>query len=507
MRVALNAATSHYFKPIYDNEIAKEETMELVVPDVCADIGKILDIRGQLLLSSQKAKADEIVVCAAIEISIMYAADGSGKVQHLSAKMPLDMMIAVPGADENSKIVTKCSLCNLDARTLNPRKLLIRANVSAHICCLAADKLVFWDNLCEDEKAPVYILQKEIEHTPIVCINEKSFVVSDEYRLSESGNMSVKMLSAETEICVSDVKAVGNKLVIKAEANTTAVFLNENDDSLFDSRFSTQFSQIMELDTYGEDIMNSVCIRLKDAEFTIVSGRENDFMCSAQYHMTAQAVSREIKCSAYIADAYSNEYKLTAETAPMKLVKCQPEKTLMLNMRGKLQSRAALTEIMYAAISEICAEAEGNEISCRANVSGVGVSEGKELEAIELKLSAGEKVELAMNQELRLQAVCCGKTAISGMGANAEFSADVSIVYNIREYEEINAVCGLEMGEERISKGESRPSLVVICSPRDSDVWALAKKYGSTTEMIENANKGADGFNVTRRPLLIPRSK
>ena len=507
MRVALHAATSHYFKPIYENETSKEETLELVVPDVCADIGKILDVRGQLLLTSQKARADEIIICAAIEISIIYAADGSGKVQYLTTKMPLDMTVAVPGAEEGTKIVSKCELCNLDARTLNPRKLLIRANVSARVCCLVADKLVLWDNLCEGEKAPVYIMQKEIEHTPIVCVSEKSFVVSDEYRISENGNTSIKMLSAATEICVLDVKSVGNKAVIKAEANTTAVFLNESDGSLFDSKFSTQFSQIMEIDTYGDSIMNSVCIRLKDAEFTMLSGRENEFTCSAQFHMTAQAVSREAKCSAYIADAYSNEYKLTAESMQMKLVRCLPEKTLMLNLRGRLQSRAALTEIMYASISEICAEAEGNEISCRANVSGVGISEGKEFEAIELKLSADEKVELAMNQELRLKAVCCDKTAVMGMGQNAEFSADVSIVYYIREYHEINALCGLEMGEECISKGENRPSLVVICSQRESDVWSLAKKYGSTMEMIENANKAADGLSVSRRPLLIPRAK
>ena len=506
MRVALHAATSHYFKPIYENEITKEETMELVVPDVCADIGSILDVRGQLLLTSQKARADEIIICAAVEISIIYGADGSGKVQHLTAKMPMDMTVPVPGADESTKIIARCQLCNLDARTLNPRKLLIRANVSALVCCLAADKLALWDNLCEEEKAPVYILQKQIEHTPIVCVSEKSFVVSDEYKISESGNTGIKMLSAQTEICVSDIKAVGNKVVIKAEANTVAVFLSEGDGSLFDKNFSTQFSQIMELDNYGDSIMTSVCIRIKDAEFTMLSGRENDCVCSAQFHLTAQAVSREAKCSTYIADAYSNEYKLEAESVLMKLVRCLPEKTLMLNLRGKLQSRAALTEIMYAVISEICAEAEGNEISVRANVSGVGVSEGKELEAIELKLSSDEKIELGMNQELRLKALCCDKTAIMGMGANAEFSADISIVYNIREYPEINAVCALEMGEECVSKGE-RPSLVVICSPRESDLWSLAKKYGSTMEMIENANKAGDGFNVSRRPLLIPRAK
>lgn len=507
MRVALHRVESDCLKPIYDNDISKEETLELVVPDVCADIGKILDVRGQFLLSSQKAKADEIIICASIEATIIYAADGSGKVQYLTAKIPLDMTIPVIGADESSKIVARCQLCNLDARTLNPRKLLIRANVSARVCCLVPEKHVLWDNLCEGEKAPVYILQKEIEHTLIVCVREKSFVVSDEYRLPDSEDKSVKMLSAATEICVADAKAVGNKVVIKATANTTAVFLNESDGSLFDSTFSTQFSQIIEVETYGDNIMNSVDIRLKDAEFTMLSGRENGFVCSAQLHMTAQTVSREAKSSVYVADAYSNEYKLAAETSEVKLMKCLPEKTLMLNLRGRLQSRAALTEIMYAAISGLCTEVDGNEISCQVNVGGVGISEGGELEAIELKLSDNERVDLAVNQQLKLIYVCCEKTAIIGVGQNAEFSVDVAITYGIKEFMEINAVCCLEMSEECTVKGENRPSLVVICSHRESDIWSLAKKYGSTMEMIENVNKQGDEFSVSRRPLLIPRAK
>jgi len=505
MRVALQSASSDCLKSIYDNEISKEETLELVVPDVSADIGKILDVRGQLMVSSQKAKADEIHISASVEVTVIYAADESGKIQYLMANIPLDMTLPVAGADENSKIVTRCELCNLDARTLNPRKLLIRANACISVSCFVPDKFVLWDNLSEGEKAHLYILQKEAEHTLFVGVREKSFIISDEYRLPADKEQNAKMLSASTEICVQDAKAVGNKVVIKAVANTTAVLLNETDGSLFDSLFSTQFSQIIEVDTFGDNITNSVNIQMKDAEFTMVAGRENGFVCSAQLHMVAQTVSKESKTSVYVADAYSNEYKLTTEAVDVKLMKCLPEKSLMLNMRCRMQ--APLSEIMYSTVSEICTQVNGSEISCQVNVGGVGQCENGELESIKLKLSADENIELCKNQRLNILSVCCEKPTIIGMAQNAEICVDVSIGYNIREYSEICAVCSLEFNEDCPTKSENHPSLVVLCSERDSDLWSLAKKYGSTMEMIENVNKSSEEFSIKRRPLLIPRVK
>ncbi|MBP8641095.1 MAG: DUF3794 domain-containing protein [Oscillospiraceae bacterium] len=507
MRVALHAASSDCLKPIYDNEISKEETLELVVPDVNADIGKILDVRGQFLLSSQKAKADEVHISASVEVSIIYAADDGGKTQYIMANIPVHIMIPVMGADENSKIVTRFELCNLDAKTLNPRKLLIRANISAQISCFVPDKFILWDNLPEGEKAPVHILKKEIEHTLFMGVREKSFIVSDEYKLPPEKEHNSKMLSASTNLCVDDVKAVGNKVVIKAFANTTAVFLNESDGCLFDCIFSTGFSQIIEVETYGDNVYNTVFLQIKDAEFTMVSGRENGFVCSAQFNVMAQAVSKENKCSCYVADAYSNVYMLTTETSDTKLMSCHPEKTLVMSMRGKLQSEAELVEIMYAAVSEICTEFDANEITCHVQVGGIGKCEGGEAEAIELKLIAQECIALMKNQRLNIISVCCDKAAIIGTAQNAEFCVDVIIGYNIREFMDINAVNALDITDECITKRDNHPSLIVLCSDREYDIWSLAKKYGSTMDMIENANKIGDEFSIARRPLLIPRSK
>lgn len=507
MRVALHRVESDCLKPIYDNVISKEETLELVVPDVSADIGKILDVRGQLLVSSHKIKTDEILFNASVEVTVIYAADESGKVQYVMATIPLDMAVPVTGADENSKLVSRWELCCLDARLLNPRKLLLRSDVLANVVVYAPDKFVLWDNLSEGEKQPVYILKKEVEHTLIVGVREKSFVVTDEHRLPPDKEQGTKMLSAETEICVQDAKSVGNKVIIKALAKTMAVFVNENDGSLFDSIFTTQFSQIIEVDTFGDNIMNTVSVMLKDAEFTMVSNKDHGFVCQASLQMVAQAVSKEARLCTYVEDAYSNVYKLNTECEDIKLMKSLPQSPLMLNLKCKIKPGTALADIIYAGVSEICTEIEGNAIRVSLSVSGVGKLESAELEALEVKLNGEETVVLMRNQRLNIISVCCEKPIITGAPQSAELSVGVEIAYCIKETSEISAVCSLEICEDCEMNNGSRPTLVVLCSERETDLWMLAKKYGSTMDMIESANKMNSEFSPKCRPLLIPRAK
>jgi len=149
MRVALHRVESDCLKPIYDNAVSKEETLEVVVPDVCADVGKLLDVRGQLLVTSQKARMNEILIGAAVEVTVLYAAEDSGKPQYVLANIPIEITIPANGVDDGVKLLTRAELCTLDARLLNPRKLILRAEVTAHVRAYAPSSFVLWDNLSE----------------------------------------------------------------------------------------------------------------------------------------------------------------------------------------------------------------------------------------------------------------------------------------------------------------------------------------------------------------------
>ena len=88
--------------------------------------------------------------------------------------------LACPGAEA-------VSYTHLDVykrqRMLNPRKLLVRAVVNVEIECYNRSELSVTTGLDGDGAAGVETLCEAASISPVVCVREKTFVVSDEYRL------------------------------------------------------------------------------------------------------------------------------------------------------------------------------------------------------------------------------------------------------------------------------------------------------------------------------------
>ncbi|MEG2103914.1 MAG: DUF3794 domain-containing protein [Oscillospiraceae bacterium] len=502
MRMAFHRVESDCFKLIYDKETVKEATLELVVPDICADIGKILDVRGQILYTSKKAKTDEIFVGASVHVTVIYAAEDEGAPQCVSADILLDQTIPAKGATDDASVTVRFELCKLEAKLLNPRKLLIRAEAASRVCCYLPDKFVLWDG-AEGECRSVHMLRRELEHSLVVGVREKCFTVSDEYHLPADRSPNSKMVSSMTEICVREAKAVGNKLIFKANAVTTAVFLCDESGELFSCTFDSQFSQIIEMDAYGDSIESFVSAQLREADFTPLCDRIDGGAIAVTLNILGQAVCTEKKCSAYIADAYSNECTLDAETADVNYTKILAKKAHRFQLRGAVQAEAPLREVLYLAPVEVCTDTQGGELSCYVKICGVGVCEKGELHSVEAVLKASEGLQLEKNQQISVLAVCCEPLSII---QNAEVCMELCIEYEVCENGKICAVCALELHEECPVRQEGCPSLVVLCAEKDSDIWVLAKKYGSTTKMIETANCKSGEFCASQRPLLIPKA-
>ncbi|NLV86521.1 MAG: DUF3794 domain-containing protein [Clostridiales bacterium] len=500
MSTALHRVESDCFRLIYENESTKEESLELVVPDVCGDVGKILDTRAQVSLNSKKISGDELIISAQAEVSIIYSAEGSCEIHRISALIPFEQSFGLNGGEDCTAIMAQATLSSIDTRALNPRKLLIRAEIKTHVSCYAPDKFVVWDSLENCEEAPVYIQQSQIEHSLITGVCEKSFTLSDEYILP-SKYADVRMLAANTDICVFDTNSVGNKLVFKARANTTAIFLNKEDNCLFRYDFTTQFSQIIETDGIGDEHECSVTAQIKELEFTSLPDREN-ITFAVRMGICAQALCMENISSVYISDAYSNEYELKTEYEEIKALKISEPKTMRISLNGSLPSKASIRDIMYIAPVTLGCTKDRKELSCLVTARGAGIDHNGNIEALEVELKGSCEIPNPENGDVRLLSLCW-ETLVCEPAA--EFSMELVVEYIIEECFQLRSVSGLEIVEEAPQRKEGCPSLIVICAQGHMDIWTLAKKYGSTTELIESANTGEEGFFIEKRPLIIPR--
>lgn len=498
MRSELHRVQSDCYKLIYDNEGKKEETLELVVPDRCGDIGRILDVRAQLYLVSKKLLDGEAHISSRAELCVIFCAEETGAIEYVTAELRFEQQFSIGESD--CELFAQVRLASVDARALNPRKLLLRAECCAHARCYTSEQFTVWDGFELDSPPPAYIQKKELIHSLLTDLREKSFTISDEYTLPAKYS-GAKMLSTETELSVYDVKPVGNKLVFKANANTAALFLNTEDGSVFKYDFSSQFSQIIEIDA-TEEAASFVFPALKETEFVSLPDREG--VCfSMRLTMTAQAICQKNVVSSFIADAYSTSYELSTEAQELSYTRLATSARLRIPLKGKLPSGGNYRSLAYITPISVNCMAEGASIICRAELCGFAENEDGELVPLRLTLSAEEQLSLAERQRLELISFCGEPLSVEQGG---EVSLAVTVEYSIYEQGSITAVRELYYDEEKPINQSELPSLTVLIAPGNDELWTLAKKYGSTVELITAVNSCGEDFSPSKRPLLIPRA-
>lgn len=504
MRFSLDRTESECFTPIYENTLTAEESVELVIPDIREDVSMILDIRGQVVLSSKKLMTDAATVMASVCACAIYLSENGEKIECVTAEIPFEMNITAVGLDEESVIVSDLRLCDIDVKVLNSRKLLFRAEISADLRCYAPDVFSICSGVPEDvSNMTVHLLKKQAQHNLVVGLREKTFAMSDEYSLPDGIDPTAMLLCTETGICVEDVKTVGNKLVFKARAVTDAIFLSDGSCALQLGTFESSFSQIIEIDKEGEEIEPWVSVELLSADFTRLPGN-TDADIAATFRISATAVCVENVESDYIADAYSNCRPLELEKTTLELSTIHPPKKLRISLEGNLPEAVMEAKLCYIAISEAGAFINGDRVEVSATARGVAEGEDGEYIPVEAVLRGDDELVLSQGQSLRIIEVFCGETEV---GRGGSLSADAVVCVEITGSYEIDTVCAIEYDEEYCIN-DIRPSLIVLCSDScGSDIWTLAKKYGSTIDAIEKANTDEGEFSPLMRPLLIPKAK
>ena len=496
MRLPLEAKESECLKLIYSDKLSCEESMELVVPDTCADAEKILDIRGQALLVSKAALSDGVLVTACIEADVIFLSE-ENEPACVSSKLNFEFSAIVKGINESSQLVVALEICRLEARILNPRKILIRAELAAEIKVYKETVFTLWNELPEAGENGVYLLSKEAEHSLVAGVGEKSFTISDEYELPGDCH-EARIISCVTQLHFEDVKAVGNKLVFKAKAETHTLLSGEG-GNIVSASFETPFSQIIETENAWDDVAASINLSLLLADFVALPDRDGGVI-AANFKISANAVCTVSKRTSFIADSYSNKYPLAAEYVRVPAVSCQSPHRHRVLLEGELDS--GQVELCYLRCQGITIGSDGGRLGITARLGGIGKDEKGNLIPISLSLRGTEDLQLDSGCEAVISTTHSTSLNIRDMGnMSVEIGFDVTICHSF----ELDAICAIEADELSPKDSEGRPSLTVLCADKGESLWDIAKRHGSTIEAIEKANSIDDDFNAKMRPLIVPK--
>lgn len=500
MEMTLKKEKYNRFEPVWHDSFGGEFAADCVVPDTMPDIRDLVDSEGTLLLRSKVTEAGCVTLAASANATVLYAPEDGSVLRSLSAAIPVEMRLESPQIEEDCRTVCRMRIRALDAKMINSRKIVVRADVTTEVWCYRESLQEIPCGLMQEDPT-VHILKGTSSFVQVSDIREKAFVITDQYPLPPGVTSVSDILSQRSEVFSEDVKFVSGKVVFRGHVSTSLLLVGTEPGQIVSARYETDFSQIMEADVSGEDVMPEVELLLTGAYFDLPGHDDSTGKIGAEIHIVAQCVSRKKQEATYIDDLYSNKEALIPERANLLCV----SDIQSISMRQTVSGRAEP------------AVGEGDIICASALVSGITIEEETVKTAVNVRLlcrrTDGQYTSVRCRLGAEFTTELSGSAALQNVSVRvtdvyhsaAGGAVDLRVVLQMDGYRVMQNVLPCVKGvtvDEDCNEGVHAPSITLVRSDKDRDIWQLAKKYHSSPESIAAANEGnSSGL------LLIPKSR
>lgn len=486
-----------YLRRLLCQVIHQEETAETIVPDSMPDVGRIIGCWGVPVLRGKEWRGGSLTASGGVPARLLYAPADDGPLQVMECYLPFTLRWELPQTDREGVMQVRCRLRSIDARMLNSRKLLVRANVAALGEAFLPEEESFYTLPDPPRGLEVQTARYPLTLPADCC--EKTFLLDEELTLPtgnpEIGRVVYYGLTPE----LSEGKVLGGKAVFKGTYRLHLVYLTpEGELTQWDQE--VPFSQFADLNREFEDEPELTVdllptgVELEPME----DGRTVALKCS----VLAQCLICATRSVEVVQDAYSLR-------CPVELQRQSVELESRLD-RQQLQEPLRIPAEVQGSVADLCGlvdypriERRGEEIcfetpvSCRVlYYDENGALQGREFRGeAESSLPADESSR------------CYGITAPAGRmqysAAAGEIQGMAALTVSCCAGQPIEAIQGITLGDP-VPRSTQRPSVILRRAGGQESLWSLGKTYGSTVEAIRQANDLTADSAPAGAMLLIP---
>ena len=491
MNAALHENQMTCYEQTYNGQKVFEITGESVVSDRLPDIGLVGETNARILLRSKRTQSGGGTMEGDLLAGVCYIPDGAGGLRLLELTIPWQVQFDSAEITDDAVAVGEVRICGIETRMLNPRKVLVKAQVQADFTCYEKHMVTVCDDV--EEASQVQVRAETLSCSTIATVCEKTFVVTDEYPLPADVTGGT-VLHQAVQFRVDDVKTLMNKLIVKGTVFSDVVIAGENGAGEKVS-FTGGFSLIAETDceAVGTDVK---AVLMPTAVYYEISPGSS--VLQMEVHGLCQMVAYTDCTLTYLSDAYSNFGDTQASYRPMT-VYCDTKSTVRReSVSGVLPTRGQVARIVFMTAVPLTPVCNGQVSRVPVQISACVQNEGgaldwvKRQETLELHLKESEQICMVRTCELH------GLPTAGGI----EFRLTMDVEVREERVEVLQTLSAIEL-EEDAERHQYRPSLVVVRA--EGDLWDLARTYGSTVDLIRRYNHLEEDEWSDRRLLLIPR--
>ncbi len=506
MELELTGANIDHFDLILDVGCSREETLEMIVPDACPDIVQVVDTWGFCCLTRREVTESGALLTGRVRVTILYIPEGDGGLQRLEAELPFQHLSECAQADGNARLLARAWVSSAETRILNPRKVLIRADICEQVQLYRLQTLRAYGTLDADAALGIQIRQRQEQTDLVTQTAEKTFLLEEELSLSGSRSVSGVPLRFRPEISCGETRLIGSKLVLKGIVRLQALWQEEG-GTLISNSFELPFSQMLDAPGVGEGAQYRVELQIQNWQIGLLSGDARSLPITLE--VGAQATFWERIPIALINDAYSVHYPTELHTecwnirqqsqedsrqSVREFVPCEQNVQTVLDCHGAL------------GLAQISREADQYTVTVPVSAGVLWMDEKGCPFSVQHSFSVSLQPPCLPEQRLR-----CGCTLLQmeALPAAAGLELRGTIALHIQAVEDtaVSALTGLEVDEAHPREHTGQPSVVLRRPAPLESLWDIAKCCSTTCQEICAANGLAEDQPLGDQMLLIPRKR
>lgn len=479
-----------------------EAGAEMIVPDYCPDIARIVDTSGTLLLRTCTLVEGRAAVSGAVRVTVLYLPEGERRVRALQYTLPVEASFDVPSGGRGTSVRLEGQLESCEARMLNPRKLRLGASLTLVLAPCVQTEVQVCSGVADAQQHGVQTLLRTQELSLLCAVQEKEFTFSDELTLPGMRAPAQELLRHDLRTRLTECRCVGGKLIVKGVLSAELLYLNESEIA---EGFCAQlpFSQV--LDGLDTDADASVSIRLVDAAVLLSAEDGRTVTVTATLH--AVALLRRTQSVQCVADLYSTCYDLKAQSEPVALTLPPQRMVRSVPVRELVETGSEVRSVLSCGVSfsPVSVQREEGALRASATVKLLYLDEDGMLRTVQRRIELSTQIELPSGGTVRAHALCGDEVMCvpAAGGVELRFPVDLSAALCSVQQSE----CILSLSAEPREANADEPSLI-LRAPQGQSLWQLAKAHRTTVSAILEANELAAETDVGMHELLlIPRGR
>ena len=494
MEIEFREETIDFLQEKIVDGLYQEQTAEMTVPEELPAINRIVDCFGTVLVQSRSVSDGCVSVSGGIQAGVLYVPEGADGPERIDVYIPFTVSKKMP-TRENTTLFYWGWLKSIDARFINPRKVLVRANLGSELSLFTPAQLA----LKQVENCPAWLQCKErvcSMQLPVFA-GEKEIQIADEVLMPEQEIGADRILKWTCSAEVDESSVVGDKAVFKGKLRIKALYRSE-DGRLAVWNGAVPYSQYLERGKHAEDGFVTVQPVFRTAELD-TDGQIDSRRLLLNMSVTAQVLVRGAIPVTLTEDVYCLGGEFEAQWQALDLKPC-----LDLVSQSCEQSlpipEEAVKVLDWTVTEDQSAAAATAPQECALRLSGSVMYYDKD-ETIRSKPLRLEKTVTVPDGENADWACVWRQTGPMTL-AGRELKLPLRTDYVYYQKPGIKNLAGGVFTPVRRAEG---PTLIV--KKAEGELWELAKQCGSTVEALRQANGLEDDQIREQRLLLIPTGR